>query len=274
MKGIKKLGIAACCLFLVGSYARNIQAKNLEDSLVSKSEIVSELEEGIVDNTLRDEAVIKLFMEANGECKVNVLQIPETSQYNISVEIEGKTDRTIVIGAHSDFVPPGQGIIDNFSGVTLLTNIYETILSSGYKPRHNLIFMTFANEETMQHGSESFINSLNEEKKSKIRYMINLDCFGIGNLNYLGNDVDLKLEELIKKFPEKINRVSLFNVVADSFPFIREGIPAVTIHAIDNWFVLKRYPNSENDTIDNVNFDKLYKQYRTLVEFVYYMDQQ
>jgi hypothetical protein len=46
---------------------------------------------------------------------------------NLVVKIKGKTDETIVVGAHYDKIGAGCGAIDNWTGIVILAHLYKTI---------------------------------------------------------------------------------------------------------------------------------------------------
>ena len=46
---------------------------------------------------------------------------------NVMCILPGTTDKVIVVGAHFDYVRAGDGVVDNWSGASLLPSIYEAI---------------------------------------------------------------------------------------------------------------------------------------------------
>ena len=63
----------------------------------------------------------------------------------------GSSDKVIIVGVHFDRVSKGDGVVDNWSGASLLPSLYEAVKSEPRK--HTYIFIGFTDEEVGEAGS-------------------------------------------------------------------------------------------------------------------------
>src|SRR4051812_24470046 len=76
-------------------------------------------------NPDRKDAIEKLFKEVG--CDSNLSEQPVkggTKLPNIICVLPGESDQQIIVGGHYDKVPEGRGVVDNWSGSSLLPTIY------------------------------------------------------------------------------------------------------------------------------------------------------
>ncbi len=76
----------------------------------------------------------------------------------------GRTDRTVVVGAHLDSVPEGPGINDNGSGTATDLEIALQMAELGIEPRNRVRFAFWGAEESGLIGSQHYVDSLDEER--------------------------------------------------------------------------------------------------------------
>ncbi len=100
---------------------------------------------------------------------------------NIVVTFAGTSNRTVVIGAHSDAVEHSPGANDDGSGVAVLLELVRTLKSE--KLRHTFICCFFDEEEDGLIGSAEFVHRYLAKDHLA---MINLDIEGTGNEVYVG----------------------------------------------------------------------------------------
>ena len=98
---------------------------------------------------------------------------------NIIVTKQGKSDKTIIVGAHYD----GDGSGDNGSSVALALTTAEHIFS--VETEYTIKFVFFTAEEYGLYGSQAFVNAMTEEEKANTLYMINMDSLVCGDYCYL-----------------------------------------------------------------------------------------
>ena len=92
--------------------------------------------------------------------------------------LPGSTPQVIVVGAHFDHVSEGDGVVDNWSGASLLPSLFQSLMGSARK--HTFIFVAFTGEEEGLLGSAFYVKQLSKDQLSNIEAMINLDSLGLG----------------------------------------------------------------------------------------------
>ena len=76
--------------------------------------------------------------------------------------LPGNTDRIILVGAHTDKVNVGDGVVDNWSGASLLPSLLYSV--SGEARQHTFVFVGFTAEETGMLGSAFYAEKLSKEQ--------------------------------------------------------------------------------------------------------------
>ncbi len=156
---------------------------------------------------------------------------------------ESVKDEFIVVGAHLDHngmwpeLMPGAD--DNASGSAVVVSVARALAGAPVKPRRSILFILFAGEEMGLLGSEYFVSNL-PSGVEKIKFVFNMDMVGAGVRPFmlrLKNYPDV--EEVVTGVPGKLGlgcRVTGNKVDkprrrggADHAPFVKVGIPAVSI---------------------------------------------
>src|SRR5581483_12410165 len=91
--------------------------------------------------------------------------------------LRGESSSVITVGGHFDFVERGNGIVDDWSGVSLLPSLYQALKAQ--QRRHTFVFIAFAREEAGLWGSTQYVESLSQQKMRQIRAFVNLECLGL-----------------------------------------------------------------------------------------------
>jgi hypothetical protein len=91
--------------------------------------------------------------------------LPDTTGHNVIGELTGTTfpNEFITIGGHIDSWDPGEGAHDDGTGCVQTMEVLRAFTALGYKPRHTIRFVLFANEENGLRGGTKYA----EEAKSK-----------------------------------------------------------------------------------------------------------
>ena len=98
---------------------------------------------------------------------------------NIIVTKPGKSEKTIIVGAHYD----GDGSGDNGSSVALALTTAQHLF--GVETEYTVKFVFFTAEEYGLYGSQAFVNAMTEEEIANTLYMINMDSLVCGDYCYL-----------------------------------------------------------------------------------------
>jgi Zn-dependent M28 family amino/carboxypeptidase len=158
----------------------------------------------------------------------------------------GRTDRTLMVGAHLDSVPEGPGINDNGSGVAGILEIALQMKKLHIKPTNHVRFAFWGAEESSppHWGSQAYVNQLVATgHEDDIARYLNFDMIGSPNFVrfvYDGDGPTLPFEDLPPDGSGEIEQVFLEyfdsqNLATESIPFdgrsdyqsfFAEGIPA------------------------------------------------
>lgn len=222
-------------------------------------------------NSERLNAVKDLFIKmgaAENEIKIEKLKDAE----NLIVVKKGKTDEKIIVGAHYDKTSDGCGVIDNWSGIVILANIYRTFRN--VNTEKTFVFMAFGKEEIGLVGSDEAARAIPKEKRGEYCAMVNFDSFGHAFPQVMTNISDEKLTTLAKETAEEIklpfSGAVIENASSDSESFRKQKIPAISIHGLKgDW---QKYLHSSNDKIENVNMKSIYIGYRYAMNFLVKVD--
>lgn len=93
----------------------------------------------------------------------------------------GRSDRTVVVGAHLDSVPDGPGINDDGSGTSVDLEVALQVAKLGITPRNKVRFMWFGAEEEGLLGSEHYVQSLTSQQQHDIMAMLDFDMLASPN---------------------------------------------------------------------------------------------
>jgi Zn-dependent M28 family amino/carboxypeptidase len=105
-------------------------------------------------------------------------QVRSTS--NVIADLKGgRTDRTVVVGAHLDSVPEGPGINDDGSGTA--TDLEVALQMAKTKTTNHVRFLWFGAEEAGLIGSERYVASLTNQQQHDIMAMLDFDMLASPN---------------------------------------------------------------------------------------------
>ena len=81
------------------------------------------------------------------------------------------------MGAHYDRVSAGNGVVDNWSGASLLPSLYEAV--KGQPREHTYIFIGFTDEEKGLVGSRFYVRQMMKQQVAATDAMVNMDTLGL-----------------------------------------------------------------------------------------------
>ena len=216
----------------------------------------SQIERVDCDNKDRLESVKALFIDSGAKDEdINIEDFGKVK--NLVVTVPGKTDETIVVGAHYDKTTLGCGAIDNWTGIVILTNLYQSFKNRGNSKTYR--FVAFGDEEKGLIGSQEMVKAIPKERIEKHCVMVNFDSFGFENLWALQKTSDAALINFAKNlagrknisFPVK----NYAGASSDSRSFQVKGIPSITMSGLgDDW---KKYLHQKTDQVSVINTDKV-----------------
>src|SRR5262249_11924422 len=134
--------------------------------LVKPEEVRRRLESYKGDDRRREQT-LKGFFEAAGCTSEKLTEQPVKGlkEPNLICSLPGTTDSIIVVGAHFDHVDNGSGVVDNWSGASVLPSLLEVLKQE--TRQHTFVFIAFAGEEKGLVGSESYVKDLAPEQIAK-----------------------------------------------------------------------------------------------------------
>ena len=84
--------------------------------------------------------------------------LPDTIGHNVVAELKGTAfpNEYITIGGHLDSWDPAEGAHDDGAGVVQTIEVLRVLKALGYKPKHSIRFVLFANEENGSRGGRKY----------------------------------------------------------------------------------------------------------------------
>ncbi|MBS1934115.1 MAG: M20/M25/M40 family metallo-hydrolase [Bacteroidetes bacterium] len=109
--------------------------------------------------TIQDNKEVKLFLRTNAK------MLPDTVGHNVIGELTGSEfpDQYITVGGHLDSWDPAEGANDDGTGCVHSIEVLQALKEIGYKPKHTIRVVLFANEENGLRGGTKY----GEEAKAK-----------------------------------------------------------------------------------------------------------
>ncbi|MEP7212060.1 MAG: M28 family peptidase [Acidobacteriota bacterium] len=247
-------------------------AQNAGPQIATLEEITEDLKFAPCKNSERFEAVKKLFQKM-GAAETDISSPENKGLRNIVLTKKGKSADTVVIGAHYDKVSEGCGVIDNWSGIVVLANIYRTF--STMDTEKTYVFAAFDKEELGLYGSAAMVKDIQKAARADYCSMVNLDSFGLGFPFILENASTASMVKAAKdlgtelKVPVKI--LSLDGAAdADSSSFKNKDIPAITLSGLtENW---PKYLHSSNDKQEFTNPQSVRVGYQFTLNYLVKID--
>jgi hypothetical protein len=228
------------------------------------------------NDKVREAALVKLFSTAG--CPATNLteqSVPGRKQPNVICTLPGSTQEIIIVGAHFDHVSAGDGIVDNWSGASLLPSLLQSLSVSSHK--HTFIFIGFTGEEEGLLGSTYYVQQLTKEQLSRIEAMINLDTLALGPTKIWVSQSDPRLVNTLAQMAHVMKLpIGGMNVdglgESDEESFIQDKVCTITIHSLTPKTV--HILHSTDDSPSAVKFDDYYDTFHLLAAYLAVLDAQ
>jgi Zn-dependent M28 family amino/carboxypeptidase len=263
--------LAALCLL---AFAAAAQEERIAVQVVPKETLEANLKLSPKRNGERAATLKRLFEEAG--CADLVEHYPRTLPTpNVVCTLPGAEPSLVVVGAHHDKAPQGDGAIDNWSGASLLPSLFRAL--AGRQRRFTYVFVGFSAEETGLNGSREYLRQFKGDDIRRIKAMVNLDCLGSGQVNAWPNHSDKRLLNLLWSVSQSAGiELGLVNAdrvgTSDAAWFRSSQIPTLDLHSLTQ----KTLPllHSRRDTYEAVKLDDYEEAYRLVALFLAYLDAQ
>lgn len=129
-------------------------------------------------NAQRERTLLGMFRSAGcaGQNLTTEL-VSKNRPPQVLCRLQGQTNSLIIVGGHLDHVRRGSGIVDDWSGASMLPSLYQALRSQPC--RHTFLFIGFTEEERGRVGSRYFVTHLTPTRLRRVRAMVNLECLGM-----------------------------------------------------------------------------------------------
>lgn len=233
--------------------------------LSTREEIKSEFDSVPCKNEERQSAVKSLFERMGADpadIKIDKYKKVENVVIRKASSSPESGDEKIVIGAHYDKTAMGCGAVDNWTGIVALAHIYRTL--KDVPLNKTVLFIAFGEEEKGLVGSAAMVEPIKKEEAANYCAMINMDSFGLDDLQVIEDISSKKLVKLVENLAkeEKVpfKRIYFSGGSSDSDSFLKKNIPAITLHGLSsNW---KNILHTGFDKVTIVKPEGVYQGYR------------
>jgi hypothetical protein len=249
-------------------------APTVSFDLVRRETIESRLKSAPRQNPEREAALERMFEQVG--CRSESLSEQPVSHEdlpNVICSEPGSSGSVIIVGAHYDKVARGGGVVDNWSGASLLPSLYESIREKARK--HRFLFVGFTAEEQGLIGSKFYAKQMTPEQVAETRAMVNIDTLALGPTKIWLNHSAPALASSFFGIAQAMKiPVAVMNADGvgddDSESFIRRKIPTLMVHSVTRttFGIL----HSNDDNYGAVRFDDYYNSYRLLAAYLAYLD--
>ncbi|HEX3106306.1 MAG TPA: M28 family peptidase [Terriglobales bacterium] len=225
-------------------------------------------------NDTKREIILKdMFTEAGCGEHISEPAVDRVKQPDLVCVLPGQSERVIIVGAHFDHVDAGDGLVDNWSGASLLPTLYQGLRAT---PRqHTFIFASFSGEEKGEIGSRAYVNSMSNEDVKRTSAIVNMDTLGLGPTEVWTSHSDRQLTVAVAAIAQTLKLpISGMNVErvgsTDSEQFARKKIPSITIHSLtqDTLHIL----HSPRDNLSALRLGDYYDSYHLIAAYLAYLD--
>jgi hypothetical protein len=229
------------------------------------------------NNQQRESTLEQIFREAGCDDQHLSQQPVKGSKLpNVVCVLPGSSEKVIIVGAHFDRVSEGDGVVDNWSGVSLLPSLYEALKVEPRK--HTYIFIGFTDEEKGEIGSRYYARQMTKEQVAATDAMVNMDTLGLAPSEVWASHSDKKLTNMLAVVAKLLNApLTAANVErigsSDSEQFAERKIPRITIHSLTQRTFDAHILHSSNDKLSAINLDDYYQTYGLVAAYVAYLDQ-
>ena len=252
-------------------------AETLRFSLVSRERVEVRLRKYAGDNKQREATLKQMFADAGCDGQhISEQPVKGSKLPNVICVLPGSSDKLVIVGAHFDRVSQGDGVVDNWSGASLLPSLYEAVK---IKPRkHTYIFIGFTDEEKGLIGSHYYVQQMTNAQVAATDAMVNMDTLGlapsevwathseqwmIDSLAYIANQLNLPITGI------NVDQIGS----SDAESFTERKIPRITIHSLTQETWNARILHTSKDKLSAMRLDDYYQTYRLLAAYVSYLDQ-
>jgi Peptidase family M28 len=242
-------------------------------ALVSRDAVETRLRSAPRNNADREPAIEKMFAQAGCGDSLQEQPVKHEQFPNVVCRLAGTSDSVIIVGAHFDKVRRGGGVVDNWSGASLLPSLFQSL--RGAARRHTFLFIAFTAEEEGLIGSKYYVSHMTPDEVARTHAMVNIDTLALGPtkiwLTHSDRQLAADLFAVARSMNLPIGVVNADHVGDDdSSSFMRRRIPTLMIHSITNptFHIL----HTDDDNLSAVRFGDYYDSYRLIAADLAWLD--
>jgi hypothetical protein len=272
MRSSGVLRVVCCALFLeLASPGQNVA---IHYETVTADEINRRLGDVKNTNSKREQQLRALFEEVgcSGD-RLTEQAVKHSHDPNVICALPGQSDARIIVGGHFDFVDRGQGVVDNWSGCSLLPSLFQSLKT--LQRRHTFVFIGFTDEEKGLVGSQFYVHQMSKDDLSKVSAMVNMDSLGTSPSKVDLERGDKELANAMLTVARSTNfPLSVMNVGqagrSDGDSFHDRHVPTITVHSMTNetFSIL----HNSRDQMAAMRLTDYYDTYRLLAAYLAYLD--
>lgn len=256
-------------LILLAALSLQILAQPANSPISTQAAIAESVKLVPCESKERLEAVKKLFAGMGAkEGEITIEKFNKDKINNVVLRKKGKSEETVIIGAHYDKTEEGCGAIDNWTGVSVVAHLYQTIRQ--LETEKSYIFVAFDQEEEGLLGSEAMAKAIPKKSLPEYCAMVNIDSLGFTFPYALRSISSPKMTAIAKNVAEENNlkfyEIDLAGASSDSASFKNRRIPAITFSGLDNQW--KTYLHSSSDKLEKIKMESVYLSYRFVLAFI------
>src|SRR5215831_19333392 len=174
----RRLSLQSAAALLLFAYSGTCIAGTLRYKPSPREAIEARLQKYKGDNQQRQETLKQMFADAGcGKHQLSEQPVRGSKIPNVVCVLPGSSNRVIIVGAHFDRVLRSEGVVDNWSGASLLPSLYQAVKIEPRK--HTYIFIGFTDEEKGEVGSHFYARQMTKEQVATTEAMINMDTLGL-----------------------------------------------------------------------------------------------
>jgi aminopeptidase-like protein len=272
----EKSFVVAIIVFVLPSWISAI-AQHVQYKPVTRQVVEERLRRYAGPDKQREATLKQIFTEAGcNDQHISEQPVEGSKLANVICLLPGSSDKTIIVGAHFDHISDGDGVVDNWSGASLLPSLYEALKVVPRK--HSFIFIGFAEEEKGEVGSYFYAQQMTKEQVSATDAMVNMDTLGLAHTEIWSSHSDKRLNAAMAYVAKQLNvpvtGVDVEQVGStDSEQFAARKIPSITFHSLTQETWNARILHTSKDKLSAMRLDDYYESYGLIAAYLAFLDQ-
>ena len=276
MSRMRRFHFIDAVVVLVVLQSAGLAAQGIRYARVSRETVEQRLRKFGGDDRRREETLKQFFTDAGCGEHISEQAVKGATTSNVICVLPGSSQQVIIVGAHFDHIAAGDGVVDNWSGASLLPSLYESVKSQPRK--HTYIFVGFTEEEKGLVGSHSYVQNMSKEQVAATDAMVNMDTLGLGPTKVWGSHSDQLLIGALGYVAKQLKMpVAIVDVEqvgsTDSEQFAARKIPHITIHSLTQEKWQEGILHTSKDKISAMNLDDYYQTYSLVAAYLAFLDE-